>query len=60
ASESGMSGTAIFDERGILSGICSKTMMPLSEEEPRFRDGCDFLLMVDGLPELLERAEGSE
>lgn len=60
ASESGMSGTAIFDERGILSGICSKTMMPLDTEEPRFRDGCDFLLMVDGLPELLERAEGSE
>jgi hypothetical protein len=60
ASESGMSGTAIFDERGILAGICSKTMMPLDTEEPRFRDGCDFLLMVGGLPDLLERAEGME
>nr|MCR5748520.1 DUF5011 domain-containing protein [Lachnospiraceae bacterium] len=53
ASENGMSGTAIFDERGWLSGICSKTMLPFDEEETRFRNGCDFLLMVDKLPELM-------
>ena len=56
ASENGMSGTAIFDERGVLAGICSKTMLPYDDEIRKFRDGCDFLLMVDKLPELMERA----
>ncbi|MBQ7583181.1 MAG: hypothetical protein IJT24_01105, partial [Lachnospiraceae bacterium] len=27
-SESGMSGTAVFDYRGVLAGICSKTILP--------------------------------
>ena len=56
ASENGMSGTAIFDERGVLAGICSKTMLPYEDEIRKFRDGCDFILMVDKLPELMERA----
>lgn len=53
----GMSGTAVFDHRGVLAGICSKTMYPLEEEEEIFRDGCDFLLKVDTLSELMERTE---
>ena len=48
-SESGMSGTAVFDERGVLAGICSKTIMPLENERPQFRDGCDLVLRVDEL-----------
>lgn len=56
-SVSGMSGTAVFDYRGMLAGICSKTMYPLNEEEPMYRDGCDFILKVDDLDELMERAK---
>ena len=52
---SGMSGTAVFDYRGILAGICSKTMYPLEAEEPKYRDGCDFVLKVDGIEGLMER-----
>lgn len=54
-SVSGMSGTAVFDYRGVLAGICSKTMYPLDAEEPKFRDGCDFVLRVDGISKLMER-----
>ena len=53
----GMSGTAVFDHRGVLAGICSKTMYPLEEEETKFQDGCDFLLKVDTLSELMDRTE---
>ncbi len=56
-SVSGMSGTAVFDYRGVLAGICSKTMYPLESEEAEFRDGCDFVLMVDKLDELLARKD---
>ncbi|MCR5773782.1 MAG: DUF5011 domain-containing protein [Lachnospiraceae bacterium] len=56
-SVSGMSGTAVFDYRGVLAGICSKTMYPLESEEPQYRDGCDFVLMVDDLDDLMDRAK---
>lgn len=54
-SVSGMSGTAVFDLRGVLAGICSKTIYPLESEIPKYRDGCDLLLKVDHLEELMER-----
>ena len=50
-----MSGTAVFDLRGVLAGICSKTIYPLESEIPKYRDGCDLLLKVDHLEELMER-----
>ena len=56
-SESGMSGTAVFDERGVLAGICSKTIMPLENERPQFRDGCDLVLRVDELDEFMDRLD---
>ncbi len=59
-SEAGMSGTAIFDERGYLAGICSKTLYPMSGEIPIYRNGCDLILKVDRLPELRERASELE
>lgn len=56
-SVSGMSGTAVFDYRGVLSGICSKTIYPLDDEEKRFRNGSDLLLKVDGLDDFSERKD---
>ena len=56
-SVSGMSGTAIFDLRGVLAGICSKTMYPLETEEPKYRNGCDFILRVDDIDDLMDRAK---
>ena len=55
-SVSGMSGTAVFDLRGVLAGICSKTMFPVSGEDPVFSDGCDLVLRVDGLDTLFDRS----
>lgn len=55
-SVAGMSGTAIFDERGYLAGICSKTLYPMSGEIPKYRNGCDLILKVDKLPMLRDRA----
>ena len=52
-----MSGTAVFDYRGVLAGICSKTIYPLEDEEPKYRDGSDLVLKVDGLDELMERKD---
>ncbi len=54
-SVSGMSGTAVFDYRGVLAGICSKTIYPLESETPQYRDGCDLILKVDHLEDLMER-----
>ncbi|MBQ8955491.1 MAG: hypothetical protein IJ075_00800 [Lachnospiraceae bacterium] len=56
-SVSGMSGTAVFDLRGVLAGICSKTMYPLETEEPKYRNGCDFVLRVDDIDALMDRAK---
>lgn len=57
ASVSGMSGTAVFDYRGVLSGICSKTIYPLDDEEIKYRNGSDLLLKVDELDEFSERKD---
>nr|MCR5409979.1 hypothetical protein [Lachnospiraceae bacterium] len=53
----GMSGTAVYDLTGRLAGICSKTIYPLANEEARYRDGCDLVLMTDDLDMLMERTD---
>ena len=54
---SGMSGTAVFDLKGRLAGICSKTIYPLENEDEVFREGCDLILKVDHISELMKRAD---
>ncbi len=51
----GMSGTAVFDERGYLAGVCSSILASHYHEDGTYHSDSAGMLYVDGLEELYSR-----